>query len=82
MDRIKQIAFGGMASTDAPTPPGHEEKDKAKKQKPLSKKLSSNISACSSKMTEILSWQSKLDENKTGLMLVSEDNFLLSKSQP
>ena len=41
-----------------------------KKTQPMSKKLSTFISQCSGKMTEILSWQAKLDENKSGLILV------------
>ena len=44
--------------------------EKKGKPKPMSKRISTNISQCSAKMTEILSWQAKLDENKPGLILV------------
>ena len=75
-DKLKSVSFesdpgagGGGALPD------HDDQSKNKnaKAKPMSKKLSSSISACSSKLTEILSWQSKLGENKVGLILGCTD---------
>lgn len=48
---------------------GPELPENQKKTKPLSKRLSTAISQCSSKMTDVLAWQSKIKENKTGLNL-------------
>lgn len=45
---------------------GDEKKNKVK---PMSKKISTALSQTSSKMTEILAWQAKLQENKAGLLL-------------
>lgn len=61
------------AGVEVPNPGGLP---KDKKQKPMSKKLSSFISQCSGKMTEIMSWQAKLDENKSGLILVGTSDFM------
>lgn len=44
--------------------------EKKPKEKPMSKKVATAISQCSSKLTEILSWKAKLQENTGGLMLV------------
>lgn len=72
IDRIKGISFGSGPSQpggDIPAPaPGDNQK--GGKAKPMSRKLSTAISQCSAKMTEVLSWQCKLDENKGGLQLV------------
>lgn len=69
---MTSASFGG---DDSQVPGGNRPTEtdpknaKGNKVKPMSKRISSNITACSSKMTEILSWQSKLSENKTGLIL-------------
>ena len=50
----------------------------SKKNKPpktMSKQITSCISSCSAKMTEILSWQAKLAENKNGLILAQKNMF-------
>lgn len=63
----------GMSFDNAGTPaPGQlppDENTKATKVKPMSKRLSSSISACSNKLTDVLAWQAKLKENKGGLIL-------------
>lgn len=74
MGKINNVSFGargqpGNPGTDGvPGQPDQSQKPgKVPKQKPMSKKLSGNISTCSAKMTEVLSWQSKLDQNTGGL---------------
>lgn len=72
LDTFKGCSLQEGASTgtgEQPTIPV----PKDKKQKPMSKRLSAFISQCSAKMTEIMSWQAKLDENKIGLILVGTD---------
>ena len=60
---------GGGGGGVAPGQGGPPEKKAKDKVKPMSKRLSSSISLCSSKMNEVLVWQSKLQENKVGLHL-------------
>ena len=76
MDRMKAINFDGQGGTGGSGGAGEQagvpqtdDPKKEKKSKPMSRRLSAIISQCSSKMTEILSWQSKVAENKPGLML-------------
>ena len=69
MDKFKGISFGGggsKAEGSLPAPDGNVPKKEPKVQ-PMSKKLSKYISQCSTKMTDVLAWKSKLDENKSGL---------------
>jgi hypothetical protein len=70
MDKFKGINFGGggpkAAAGSLPAPDGNVPKKEAKVQ-PMSKRFSKYISQCSTKMTDVLAWKSKLDENKTGL---------------
>lgn len=61
MERIQGISFGGPGDVAAGGGGGgggggneDDRKDKNKKTKPMSKKLSTSISQCSSKLTEIL----------------------------
>ena len=70
VSKMTSVSFGADGSAGPPQPaiPDQENK-KGNKTKPMSKKISSSITSCSSKMTEILSWQSKLTENKSGLIL-------------
>ncbi len=60
----EQAAGGGGGGTGLP-----QDDPKKPKVKPMSKKLSGAISQSSSKMTEILAWQAKLQENKAGMIL-------------
>lgn len=81
MDALKAVSFGlGPGTGSGPlgadqNPAGGEGNGdgsgnkKAPKPKPMSRRLSTSIATCSSKVTEILSWISKLDENKTGMNL-------------
>lgn len=79
MDALKAVSFGlgtgsGSLGADQKQAGGEGNGDgpgnkKAPKPKPMSRRLSTSIATCSSKMTEILSWKSKLDENKTGMNL-------------
>lgn len=76
MGKIDNVSFGARGQPGNPgadgvpgQPDQSQKPGKAPKQKPMSKKLSGNISTCSAKMTEILSWQSKLDQNTGGLNL-------------
>ena len=68
---LQEGAEGTPKDPETPGPSGVNRQ----KTKPMSKKLSTFISQCSAKMTEILSWQAKLDENKSGLILVGTDFF-------
>ena len=76
MGKISKVSFGpsGIAGNgNGGGAPGHvdqnQKPNKVAKPKPMSKKLSGNISTCSAKLTEVLSWQSKLDQNASGLNL-------------
>ena len=73
MDRMR-FSLDGRVVTE---PAGNRDtpEEKGKKQKPMSRRLSASISACSSKMTEVLAWQATLDDNKVGLMLVRSNMF-------
>ena len=44
-----------------------EEKDKKDKTKPLSKQIVSKLQGCSQRLTEIMSWQAKLDASSLKL---------------
>ena len=70
-DKVKAISFDGgdPAAGTSSEKNDEDNKKQAAKVKPMSKKVSTTISTCSSKMTEILSWQAKLQENKVGLKL-------------
>jgi len=63
--KIKGISFNGDVDGEKPKPTYMDNR----KNKPMSKKLSSNIAACSAEMTEILSWEAKIQENRAGLIL-------------
>lgn len=72
LEKLQAVSFG--AEPTGPTggnggggPGGGDEKKN--KVKPMSKKISTALSQTSSKMTEILAWQAKLQENKAGLLL-------------
>lgn len=66
IDKLKAFSFGAGSSGD---PSVVIPEQPQKKQKPMSKKLSSTISQCSEKMTEVVSWEAKIKENKAGLKL-------------
>ena len=68
LDKLKAVSFAA-AGTEGKPKPQEDDNKKNPKVKPMSKRVSTSISQCSSKMTEILSWQSKLAENKSGLNL-------------
>lgn len=81
-------SFGGAAGSGEPgqggpnpTGPPADGKPprKDKQQKPMSRKITTGISQCSAKMTEILSWQSKLVENKNGLKPVLTNMFFFGE---
>ena len=55
---------------------------KTKPPKTISKQMTGCISQCSSTMTEILSWQAKLAENKTGLILAKKKTFFILYLNP
>ncbi len=61
------LGLDGAENGKGPTPP--EPTKPQAKVKPMSRRLATNISQCSSKITEILSWEAKLKENKNGLSL-------------
>ncbi len=68
MDKLKAFSFGGGPGKEGnhvPLPP-----EPQKKAKPMSKRLSSNISQCSAKLAEVVSWEAKIQENKAGLKLL------------
>ena len=68
---------GGMphVSADGVVPGANQEPNKgpripkAPKVKPISRQVTGCLTQCSAKMTEIISWQSKLTDNKSGLIL-------------
>lgn len=61
----------GQGQGTVPGRVDENEPENNKKAKPLSRRLSTSIGACSTKMTDVLSWDSKLAENKIGLILAS-----------
>lgn len=70
------FGLGAGAAPDAeqqgsggPPADGKPPRGPKKETKTLSRKITGSIAQCSAKMTEILSWQSKLAENKNGLNL-------------
>ena len=67
MKSLESDATTGSTGGNAGLPKPDEKKTKG--QKAMSKRLSGAISQCSSKMTEVLSWQSKLQDNKVGMIL-------------
>ena len=67
MERLGSVTFGGGGTGGVGETPNLEEKQP--KVKPMSKRLAGSISQCSSKMTEILSWESKVQDNKSGMSL-------------
>lgn len=76
IEKLKAVSFD---QGEAKKPPenlkgGGEPKAKAK---PVSRRLSTNISQCSAKITEIVSWEAKLAENKAGLKLTLGYSVLL-----
>ena len=73
---LQGVSFGGGGSGGAGSvgphgnpPPAPDKKDKVK---PMSKRLSTSIGQCSTKVNEILVWKAKLQENKPGLKLDSQ----------
>eukprot|EP00435_Cladocopium_sp_Y103_P015770 s3511_g3.t2 len=77
MDKFKSLTFGGGSHEgEGSLPPdGNVPGKKEPKVQPMSKRLSKYISQCSTKMTDVLAWKSKLDENKTGLTDVLVNGF-------
>ena len=69
MDKLKMNFDAAAGPPNEAPQPGEGGGRKQPKIKPLSKRISSSIAMCSSKMTEILSWQAKLAENKGNLKL-------------
>ena len=69
MDKLKMNFDAAAAAPPNGSPQPGEGGRKPPKIKPLSKRISSSIAMCSSKMTEIMSWQAKLAENKGDLKL-------------
>lgn len=74
IEKLKGVSFGATAQpqdtigNNEPKPP---------KAKPMSRRLSTSIAQCSSKITEIVSWEAKLAENKAGLKLTLGYSVLL-----
>ena len=68
LDKLKAVSFA-TGSTVQNNNNNSPEDDKNKKVKPMSKRISTCISQCSAKMTDILSWKAKLTENKVELNL-------------
>ena len=74
VEQFKNNIFAGGTVPGASGPGqhglgNHEDKKKEPKVQPMSRRISKCIGQCSSKITEVLSWQSKLQENKPGLNL-------------
>ena len=72
VEKFKNNMFAGgtVLGASGQGQPGNDDKNKKEpKVQPMSKRISKSIGQCSSKMTEVLSWQSKLHENKAGLNL-------------
>ncbi|CAK8995275.1 unnamed protein product [Durusdinium trenchii] len=73
--QMHQLGMAQDSSSQEPGAPGSKGEEeipdpkRKDKVKPMSRKMTGCISQCSAKLTEILAWQSKLDENKNGLTL-------------
>lgn len=68
---VAKLQVSGTASTatsQVPGGDGDEQQPKKKKVVPMSKQLSSKIQGCSQRLTEIMSWNSKLDSSTLKLV--------------